>query len=487
MRFGKLISDLGASTVSSVGSQVLNAGYFVAVAAWLPKAELGIYAASVATASVIANLLTFGNTPVIVRRIAAVTSRPFDTVSAALFQRVAFPVIGVAALGWLLRLFPHVVGAATYVVWATMICCLGQVSTVLKRALAAKTHFWSATIAEHAGLLVRILLGIWSVKAGLGALALLNALLAGYVAEILIATVLVRRLLGFWPLPRLVQREFPLLIREGLPLAGALLFDGSISRADWYLMGVFRNRSETGEYSFAYRLFEICWLPHSILGSILLPRLSAAIADQTRRWEIRRRLTAVFRVVAAASVFPPLWLALCWTPAIDFLTLGKYGASCERILLALVISVPFVAGSGTLWIVALAERRGKAVLAVTAVVSLCNLGLDVILIPRFGGLGAAASASLPMVGQCIAYIVVCRSSISPSVSFRAVFSAVGSGLIAYCASRRLGGPGLVQVLVASGICVGVIALVRSMTLADITCALNGIRTESIVCQPEPSV
>ncbi|MEI9943374.1 MAG: hypothetical protein WDN26_04065 [Chitinophagaceae bacterium] len=70
-------------------------------------------------------------------------------------------------------------------------------------------------------------------------------------------------------------RDYFVLIKESLPLAGAVIMNVSIARIDWILLGLFTTDEQTAEYSFAYRAFELSPFPLLIIAPILLSRFQS--------------------------------------------------------------------------------------------------------------------------------------------------------------------------------------------------------------------
>ena len=399
-----LLSDITASAVDRISLLLLGAVYFIFIGAWMPKDELGIYAFCVATAQVAAQLLTLGNTPIIVRRIAGQAAPVLHIAGSALLQRIILPFVAAVVLCAMELFLPITVKHSELLWFAFATCSLAQLNLVSRQVLIAEQRFWWATVVGQVGIIAKVIIGVGLAISGQGAFGLLVALLLGNIFEGFFAFFAVRRVLKNWILPHLYLPEFWQFLKEGLPLMGAMLFSQALARADWIIMGLVRSDAETGEYAFAYRLFEMSWMPHAILGTLLLPKLSAAINTKQILPAQKLRLTSMQRLMICISIFLPLVMVISWTNVIDALTAGKYGQVNERVILILCLSVPFAAGTGMLWNLALAMRKSTMVMVIASLASASNILMNIYLIPRYGAIGAAFATSIVMILQYFAYL-----------------------------------------------------------------------------------
>ena len=62
------------------------------------------------------------------------------------------------------------------------------------------------------------------------------------------------------------------------PELAIVIFDSSLSRMDWFLLGILATSAATAEYSIASRAFEISRLPLSVIAPILLARFAPMLS-----------------------------------------------------------------------------------------------------------------------------------------------------------------------------------------------------------------
>lgn len=428
-----IFSQFLASTISKIGFQGGNLLYFLVVAVLVSKDDLGIYSFCISSATVLVSLLTLGNSPTVVRRIAGKAAPLPAVAGTVLFQRALFPIVLFVCLAPVIVLLQDRIPHLGFLMIAFAICSLGAYVEAIRQLFYARQMYWWATGGQQVQVVSKLVFGLVLVSLGAGVNGLLLGLLAGIVFDAVFSGWGVRREMQIWSVPKPHWQELGRLIKEGLPLMGAMLFNQALARADWILMGALRSSSETGEYSFAYRVFEISWMPHAILGTLLLPKLSSAIRGGDMSDSMRNRVGSLLQFTIAVSAILPLVMVVCWTPVIDFLTQGKYGSVNSEVIKTLAVSVPFAAGTGVMWNVAMARLKNWGIMLIICVSSVLNILLNSVLIPMYGGQGAAFATSIPMVFQFFAYAWILRSDIAVGHVIRCLvlvqFFAIGSVVV----------------------------------------------------------
>lgn len=177
---------------------------------------------------------------------------------------------------------------------------------------------------------------------------------------------------------RLMREAWPLLVSS----LGAMLY----MRADQVMLAQMVGEHEVGLYSAAVRLSEVWYLLPPVMISSVMPFL----ADARQRAEpiYYQRLQQLFALLIRVAILVALPLALLATPLVR-LIFGPAYAAAGDILAIHVWSVVFVfLGAGTTaWIIN--ENLPKLALYQTSIGAILNVGLNFVLIPRHGALGAA--------------------------------------------------------------------------------------------------
>lgn len=214
----------------------------------------------------------------------------------------------------------------------------------------------------------------------------------------IVATNAVRAVAALW----LMLRGLPFRVRGthepmhrpvlafSAPLMLAASMEFVIHHTDTFLVGVFLTSRDVGVYNVAYQLRELgrfFYYPATFLLPPVLTGLSKRgeetaarrIYQVTTKWTVHLT-TPVFLLLV---LFPDVVIELAFGPAF------RAGASALRILLLSVMaSVLF--GANTLALIALGHSRIN--LTVDALAAVTNVVLNLVLIPRYGIVGAAGAA-----------------------------------------------------------------------------------------------
>ncbi|HEX2296466.1 MAG TPA: glycosyltransferase, partial [Actinomycetota bacterium] len=281
----------------------------------------------------------------------------------------------------------------------------GSVSDALLAAGLAITGLMTVQIALDAALigsgetasanLVRIVVpitavvlyaGTAAVTGRSGAAIAVAAWVVSRAAGCVLALVLSARRIGLAG-PRELRRATPRLLRYGLPAHVGSLADLPIRRFDTLMLGASRGAAELGIYTAAVNGAEVMFYLPTAAGSVLLPAaapLDAAAARSLTRRVLLIVVTATGLAAAFVAATAPFLVRVLFGPEfaesvlpLRILALGVVGASIRIVL------------EGAL----LARRRQALSSAVTVLTLVVIVALDVVLIPRYGAVGAAAAST----------------------------------------------------------------------------------------------
>jgi O-antigen/teichoic acid export membrane protein len=195
--------------------------------------------------------------------------------------------------------------------------------------------------------------------------------------------------------PKLVRLCDRRLIRDALvyalPLIPAMLCTFTLSSADRLIIQADLGPTAVARYQIAYNVGDMPMLLLGVLTTVWMPRIFALEAATERAAVLNASRDALYRlltpVVIGLSVGSPLVLRL-WAPA-------SYRPDDLLFVTALVIVtvIPFTAGLAARRGL-LAEGRTATIAAATGVAAITNIILNLILVPRYELMGAAAATFL---------------------------------------------------------------------------------------------
>jgi O-antigen/teichoic acid export membrane protein len=292
-------------------------------------------------------------------------------------------------LGLLIALVPAVGGDADPSLLAIVLACLPLILLqFLLRFLVQADYGFAVSNAAYllAPLMNVVVNGLFAVLGVLSVRSAVLVWLAGQALEVVIlAWYLQRRLAGFGrPDVALARRVLGFGLRAHV---GRIMQIGNY-RLDQWLLGAIAGPRELGLYSVAVAWADALWYLPTALAYVQRPDLVRAGAD-----EARRRAAKIFRgatVVTGASalamiVAAPLLCVVVFGPefrgSVDDLRVLALGALG---MMALKLFGNVLVARG---------RPGLQSLAIGAGF-VCTVALDILLIPPFGGLGAALASTL---------------------------------------------------------------------------------------------
>jgi O-antigen/teichoic acid export membrane protein len=396
---------------TNVAVAVLSLANVLVVARTLGPSGRGGVAFLTAIAWFTSNLATFGVQEANANLAGAEPTSRRSLATNSLLFALLFGIGAAAFLVGLIALFPGVGGdSSSGLRWLAFGSLPILVLGIYLRFLVQADYGFGVTNA--AWLITPVAnVGMNGLLAAFGVLSVGTAV-ATWIAGQTLATLLLlahvgRRLAGFGrPDLRLARRA----LRFGLQShAGRVMLLGNY-RLDQWLLGAIAGSRELGLYSVAVAWAEALWFLPTTLSAVQRPDLvRAAKREAARLSTLIFRAAVVLTLVSSAAM---LLLA-------PFLCVTIFGDEFRGSIIDLRILI-----LGSLGVVALKllgnalTAQARPVLASTAIGAgfVATIVLDVILIPPYGGLGAAIASSLAYTAGGLAIVIIfSRALASPVV------------------------------------------------------------------------
>jgi O-antigen/teichoic acid export membrane protein len=403
----KFVSDISANTLQVAINQGCGLLLFYILSLGLDKAAFGELNWSLAVLLTLFGILSFGIDQVAVRRIAG-GAPAAQVLSAYLTHVLGGGLLLYALLGLAWLLFPaffalhHLllwVGIGKLAIfWATP---FRQVANGLERFKALLYLSTVSSIVRTVALLGCYWAGCLNLQWTVG------IFIVGDVAEWWVGYAVVRWGLGLPVAPLLQWQPYKALLREAAPQWLSVVFTTALSRLDWILIGFFCTAPIVANYSFAWKAFETATLPILITGPILLSRFSKLFGQGSPppTAQTLQPFLVLLRVQLGLACGIALLMNLLWAPVIDGLTKGQYGAVNSGTVLWLSAALPLLYLNNFLWTIHFARHGMRTILWIIAVTFAVNLLGNLLLIPRYQGLGAAIAFVAATAVQTVLYMV----------------------------------------------------------------------------------
>jgi len=401
----KYFKIFSATTFQIICNQLFGLLFFVLLSSDVSKDIFGDLNWSIAVSVTFSVILTFGFDNIVVRKVASGNDTGNKISGTYLSHTVviSFVCISMLMLFWLL--FP-----AFFINHNLFICIfistlLTFISGPFKQLAVGMEKFWHFAIMNVICNFIRI--------AGFIVMIAFNKINVFNISFLFIASSGIELSLCFIftygilkkPLKTVFNIKLYIsLIKESLPQTGTVLLDSAFARMDWILMGILSTRMLTADYSFSYKAFESSRLPLLIIAPILLPKLSRIYSNEENlKQENIDQLNSLWKAESIICVMIPLLLNICWVDIVNLLTHNKYGFETKWVYMVLSMGLPMLFISNYLWTIAFAKGRYKLTFVISAVVTISNIILNIILIPRYNAVGAAIASTSSIFIQVILY------------------------------------------------------------------------------------
>jgi O-antigen/teichoic acid export membrane protein len=177
-------------------------------------------------------------------------------------------------------------------------------------------------------------------------------------------------------------------------------------KADIVILRTLAGAEELGSYSAAYRVFEsVMLLPSVVMGAAFAPLARAhGKPDEQRRWE-RSIVIALFAMGAVVGA-----LVYLGSGRIVGRIFGADFSHAQTTLQILSLGIPILFVNSGLRQFLIARGLERANLYLSCILLVFNVGLNLAIIPRFQGAGAAATTVATELVLAVSAIVAMRSA-----------------------------------------------------------------------------
>ena len=463
-----LLKDLSASTIQLLLNYLSGLLIFLITSRFLDKSEFGELNWSLALLVFFTTILSLRLEQIVVRKVAA-----GDNPSRLLTIFTAHIVLG-GLLFYLLLfacsfIFPSFFQEHNMLLLLAISQLLSFFSLPFKQLANGKEKFGYLAIMSTISNIIR---SIWLLLVVIFSFLTIRQVLVIYIISSLIELAISFFLARFrlhTPLSAQWQlKDYFDIMKESLPQIGSSFFNAAIARMDWILLGFFTTPLITAEYSFAYKVFELCPLPLLILSPVLLSRFSKFFSarDEKAFEEKSAGMDLLIRCEVITACFIALAINILWIPLAGSISAGKYGEANQYIFLLLSISLPLQFLTNLLWTLHFSLNHLKKILKITAVTCIVMFACDIILIPLYGAMGAAIGYCIAQISEYIQYAYTTRITKLKS-SWQPLLVCFAGALLSGLLVNYLFTATWLKLLAATGMFLGWIVAGRQLKLNDL--------------------
>lgn len=380
---------VASNTAVQVAGKVVMLGIglvsIAVITRYLGPDDYGRYTLALTYMQLFAVLADVGLFTIVVRDISRDPSRTEELVGNTLTLRLLLSAVVIAVAAAISLLLPYDPDVRVAILLAGLPLLFGMLNSTFVTVLQSRLRMGRAVVGDMLGR-----------AAALGAVALVAALDLGFYAVMGTAAVgaLVTAgttMLLTQPLAAVRFRADPAvwrgLLRSALPLGLALAVNELYFRADTLIISLYEPYEQVGLYTLAYRMLELTLVFGTVFLTTTFPLLSQAVAsDEPRARRTIQLSTDLFVILGAPLVAGGLAVA----PEVVELAAGEEFGDATTPLRILLAAGALAWVNGVFGYALIARERQMSALWLNLSALVFNVGLNLLLVPRYGIVVAAA-------------------------------------------------------------------------------------------------
>jgi O-antigen/teichoic acid export membrane protein len=377
---------------SNTAVQLAGKGAVLAIAAvsvavltrYLGPGDYGRYTLALVYVQLFGVLADVGLYTTVVRDISKDRSRTEELVGNVLTLRLLLSVVVIALAAGVSLLLPYEPKVRVAILIAGIPLLFGMLTTSLVAVLQSRLQMGRAAVGDVLGRAFALGLALLVVALDLGFYAVLGAAAGGALATLAVTWLLTRRLLRLRP--RIEPAVWRALLATSIPLGLALAINEVYFRADTLIISLYEPYSQVGLYTLAYRILELLLVLGTVFLNTTFPVLSEAVAhDEPRARRGIQASTDVLVIMGAPLVAGGMVLA----PQVIELAGGGSFADAATPLRILLAAGALAWVNGVFGFALIAKEKQLNALWLNIAALTFNVGLNFLLIPRYGIVAAA--------------------------------------------------------------------------------------------------
>ena len=383
-----VVRNLSLQTISEGVALACGLASSIVLSQHLEVAGFGAFNYTFAFMYLFLALNDLGVNTIVVREISQAPSRAGEIIGSAIALRltIAGAVLAAAwASIWLWPMDPSLRLPLSLFALILPLNALNVPGMIFTTAMRFDLNALATIVWRVSGLALILV----TVALGYGVTAVLAALLVSEVIGLAAVYVMARPLVTYRV--HVDRAAWRTLMRSAAPVGASLLLTAIVNRVDFLMLERMASLEEVGLYSAAYRITNMLEKLPLLVMATLYPIMSQlATADRARLREVYRRTFAHF----AAAGIP---IGLFMSAIAPYLTAWLFGeeyraaGSALRFLVWSTVCLYLALAGGNLLI---SVGRARDNLLALAVGATANVGLNLMLIPRYGIVGAAFATAI---------------------------------------------------------------------------------------------
>jgi O-antigen/teichoic acid export membrane protein len=389
-RSSRILVNAGFRAVADVGSKLATAALYVFIARKLGASQFGIFSFALSFVTLVTALGFFGQDIVLAREVSKDRGQLEKYYSNAMLARMLFslpPLLLVSLILWGGGMSEHTLLVVLLLGIGFTGDYMVQVPFAVFQAYERAEFIAVVLIAQR---WITTAVAITALYLHVGLVGVTAIYCAGSMFAAALGTAMMYR---FIDRPRLhINLRGALEVtREALPIGIAFVALAILFRVDMTMLAIFKSSREVGQYNAAYKLLETTAFFSWAVNVAVLPSLSRLTPHTTPSvgFVFQRGLKLLVAITLPFAV----GAVLLAHPLISLIYGSQFHKAGEALAL-LAPTIPMFAIASLAAQLYFVQGRRPTVAIVYAVAALENIAVNLVLIPRYSLLGAAAGTSI---------------------------------------------------------------------------------------------
>ncbi|NQE54229.1 putative flippase AglR [ANME-1 cluster archaeon GoMg3.2] len=256
----------------------------------------------------------------------------------------------------------------------------------------------------------------------------------------------------------------------GLPTVPGNLSSWIVNSSDRYVIGVFLGTAFVGYYSPSYALGSMILMFLAPL-SFMLPVVLSKYYDENNMNEVKTVLRYSLKYFLLLAIPATFGLSLLSKPILTILSTPEIASQGYLVTPFVAVSALLFGIYATFHYIIILEKKTKIVGAIWIMAAILNLGLNIVVVPCMGILGAAITTLLAFAFALILTSFYSHKYFTFDIDFRFILKSIFASVAMSLVIIKWNPVGTLNVLIVIGVCAVVYAVILLL--------LGGINKEEI--------
>ncbi len=409
-------------SAAKIGGTVLSLVSIGFITRYLGKEGFGDYSTVLAFFAFFSAIADLGLYAISTREISRPGSDEKNILGNVFAIRLVVSLMILVFLPGIALFFPYSEGVKTGIALVALAYIFASSYSVLIGLFQKRLAMDKVGIGEFIGKIIQLATVIFVVKYNLGFLAIISSLFFNMLVSFAVIFWMSKKYVAFSL--RFNWTAWKKFLKESYPVGISAIIVFAYFKLDTILLSILKTNSDVGIYNAAYKVVEnVAFFPAMFVG-LVMPIMSRYIFSERKKFlQVADKTFKIFLIVTIPLIVGTLFLAE------DIIKLigGADFTESVPVLKILSFAMAFIFFGNFFTNIIIAGNLQKKLVKILAFCAVFNIALNLIVIPRFSYVGAAATSTLTEFLVAVLSGIAGRKLLGYSPSFQKVLPILFSG------------------------------------------------------------